>query len=116
MPIAKAVASPQRKVELLALSKIGAGTPTLTGLCASFCSIVKNATGVYTITVNQQAPFAQIVHGVAMPHAPGVIHLDLAGTSKLVFKVKCFAVDGTTASDLNFELLLVGCHASDLLG
>lgn len=110
------VQSPQREMALLAFSKIGAGTPTLSGLCAAFCSIVDNGVGDYTIIVNTQRPFANGVHGVAMPHSSGIIRLDLATTNKLQISVKCFAVDGTTPAELNFEMLVIGSYASDLIG
>lgn len=110
------VQSPQREMALLALRKTGGGTPVLSGLCASFCSIVDNGPGDYTINVNTQRPFANGVHGVAMPHAPGIIHLDLADTTKLKISVLCFDVDGTTPEELDFELLVMGSFASDLIG
>ena len=110
------VQSPQRQVALLSVRKTGAGTPVLSGLCANFCSVVDNGVGNYTILVNDQRPFANGVQAVAMPHAPGIIHLDLANTSKLQVTVKCFAVDGTTPAELDFDLLVMGSFASDLLG
>lgn len=110
------VESPQRRVSLLALRKIGAGTPTLTGLCASFCTIVDNGVGDYSITVNKQQPYAQPAIGVAMPHSSGIVRLDLATSDKLKISVKCFAVDGTTPAELDFDLLVAGSFASDLIG
>lgn len=113
---AKTVESPQRKMQLLALRKIGAGTPTLTGLCASFCTITDNNVGDYTITVNRQDPFTQSVIGTAMPHSSGIIRLDLATTDKLKISVKCFQVNGTTPADLDFDLIVIGSNAIDLVG
>lgn len=110
------VESPQRKIALLSVRKTGAGTPVLSGLCANFCSIVDNGAGDYTILVNQQRPFANGVQAVAMPHAPGIIHLDLANTDKLQVSVLCFAVDGTTPAELDFDMLIMGSYASDLIG
>ena len=110
------VESPQRKIALLSLRKTGAGTPVLGGLCASFCSIVDNGAGDYTINVNEQRPFANGVQAVAMPHASGIVRLDLANTDKLKVSVKCFAVDGTTPAELDFDILIMGSYASDLVG
>lgn len=110
------VQSPQRQIALLSVRKTGAGTPVLSGLCAKFCSIVDNGAGDYTIKVNNQRPFANGCQAVAMPHAPGIIHLDLANTDKLQVTVLCFAVDGTTPAELDFDLLVMGSYASDLLG
>lgn len=103
-------------MSILAVRKTGAGTPVLSGLCASFCSIVDNGVGDYTIIVNSQRPFAQSVIATATPHSSGIIRLDVATSSKLQISVKCFAVDGTTAAELNFDLIAVGSFASDLMG
>jgi hypothetical protein len=110
------VDSPQRQMKLLAVRKTGAGTPVLSGLCAKFCSIVDNGAGDYTILVNTQAPFPQDVIASALPHSPGIIHLELANSDNLQVTVLCFAVDGTTPAELDFDLLLVGSNASDLIG
>ena len=108
------VESPQRGVALIALRKTGAGTPVISGLCASFCSITDNGVGDFTIIVNLPRPFAQGVIATATPHTSGIIRLDIATTSKLQVSVKCFAVDGTTPAELNFDLICVGSYASDL--
>lgn len=112
----QAVVCPQRGISLLSVRKTGAGTPVLSGLCAKFCSVVDNGAGDYTIRVNNQSPFAQIVQAVATPHAPGIIHLDLTSPSKLEVRVKCFEVDGTTPEELDFDLMVIGSSASDLIG
>lgn len=116
LPAKNGVASPQRLMNLLALSKTGAGVPVLSGLCAKFCTVAKIGVGIYEITVNTQRPFAQKVHAVATPHAPGFAHVDLANTSKLKVRVKTFDVDGATAKELDFELIVIGSYASDLIG
>lgn len=113
---ANVVECPQRQVSMLALRKTGAGTPVLSGLCANMCSVTDLGVGEYEITVNTQAPMAQNLIAVAMPHAPGVIHLVLADSDHLKITVNCFAVDGTTAAELDFELLVVGSSARDLIG
>ena len=113
---ANEVESPQRKMQLLALRKTGLGTPVLSGLCAKFCSVVDNGVGDYTILVNTQQPFPQIPVVSAMLHTSGVITLDVANTNNLQIRVKCFAVDGTTAAEKDFDLLVVGSLASDLIG
>lgn len=108
------VESPQRGVAVLGLRKTGAGTPVISGLCASFCSITDNGVGDYTITVNSPRPFAQGIIANALPHAAGIIVLDVAASSKLVLTVNCFAVDGTTPAELDFDLICLGSYASDL--
>lgn len=111
-----AVTSPQRALVLLSLTKTGGGTPVLGGLCANFCSIIDNGTGDYTILVNEQEPFWQVVQAVVTLHASGVAIIDTANTDKLKVSIKTFAVDGTTAADKDFDLLVIGCTAKDLLG
>lgn len=116
VPNGKGVSSPQRQVALLALKKTGAGTPVLSGLCATFCSVVDNGVGDYEITVNKQRPFAQPVIAVATAHGPGIIHIDTANSDKLKVTLKCFAVDGTTPAELDFDLIVIGSYATDLIG
>lgn len=110
------VESPQRKIALLSIRKTGAGTPVLSGLCAKFCTVVDNGVGDYTINVNVNRPFANGCQAVAMPHASGIVRLDLANTDKLKVTVKCFAVDGTTPAELDFDMMIMGSYASDLVG
>jgi hypothetical protein len=113
---AQTVESPQRKVAVLGLTKTGLGTPVLSGLCAGFCSIAKTGTGVYEITVNTQRPFAQLMVGSYMLHQSGVMMKDFAASTKLKIVVKTFAVDGTTAAEKDFDIVILGSYASDLIG
>ena len=112
----RSVISPQRQLELLALSKVGGAVAALEGLCAKFCKITRNGVGDYEIEVNTQRPGAQPVLAVAMPHAPGVIHKDVANSDKLKITLKCFDVDGVTPADLDFDLIAIGSDAQTLLG
>lgn len=116
MSIAQAVISPQRQVALLALTKTGLGSPVLSGLCANFCTIAKTGVGVYEITANVQRPFAQLMVGNILLHSSGVAIKDQAASTKLKIVVKTFNVDGTTAAEKDFDITLVGCYASDLMG
>lgn len=116
LPGKNGVASPQRLMTLLALSKVGGAAPALTGLCAKFCTINDLGAGDYEIVVNTQRPFAQKVHAVATPHTPGFVHVDIANTDKLKVTVKALDVDGVTPAELDFELIVVGSYASDLIG
>jgi hypothetical protein len=110
--------SPQRDTAVLALRKTGAGTPVISGLCANFCTITDNGVGDYTIAINVDRPFAAAspIISSALPHSSGIIRLDVATSSNLVVSVKCFAVDGTTPAELNFDLICIGTYASDLQG
>jgi hypothetical protein len=110
--------SPQRDTAVLAVRKLGAGTPTLSGLCANFCTITDNGVGDYTIAINVDRPFAAAspIIANATPHSDGIIVLDVAASSNLVVTVNCFEVDGTTPAELDFDLICVGTYASDLQG
>ncbi len=113
------VQSPQRQMALLSVTKTGGASPVLGGLCASFCSIVDLGVGSYKINVNIQRPFSNGVQVVAMPHTPGHIVKDVSGgdaSDNLQIKLDCFAVDGTTPAELNFDLMIVGSFARDLIG
>lgn len=110
------VQSPQRQSSIIAVRKTGAGSPVLSGLCANFCTVVDNGVGDFTIIVNKQRPYAQTVIATATPHASGIIRLNIATSNKLQISVKCFAVDGTTPAELDFDLIAVGSFSSDLLG
>lgn len=116
IPGGKGVSSPQREMAVLSLRKTGLGTPVLSGLCAKFCSVVDNGVGDYTIVVNTQRPFNQVVQGVATLHQAGIVVIDLANTNKLQIRIKTFAVDGTTAAEKDFDLIVIGSYAIDLLG
>lgn len=108
------VESLQRGLSVIAVRKTGAGTPVLSGLCASFCTIVDNGVGDFTIVVNVPRPFAQSVIATATAHSSGIIRLNVATSSKLQISVRCFAVDGITAAELDFDLICLGSYASDL--
>lgn len=113
---AQTVECPQRKVAVIGLTKTGLGTPVLSGLCASFCSVAKTGVGVYEITVSTNRPFAQLMVGSYMLHQSGVMIKDLAASTKLKLVVKTFAVDGTTAAEKDFDIVILGCFATDLIG
>jgi hypothetical protein len=110
----KNISSPQRDIAMLAVRKTGAGTPVLSGLCANFCTVVDNGVGDFTIIINKQRPFAQAMIATATPHSSGIIRLDVATSDKLQISVKCFAVNGTTPAELDFDLIALGSYASDL--
>lgn len=112
----KNLESPQIKSAVLAITKTGVGTPVLSGLCANFCHVLDTGVGIYTIIVNYPRPFAQLIVGSGTLHAstPGILTIDKALSTKLQVVVKTFNVDGTTAADKDFDLVLVGSYALDL--
>lgn len=119
MRSSKQIVSPQRQMALLAVTKTGAGTPVLSGLCANFCSIVDLGVGSYKIIVNAERPFGNGCVAVAQAHTSGIIIKDMAGgdaSDKFQIKLDCFEVDGTTPAELDFDLIVVGSYAQDLQG
>ena len=112
----KSITSPQREVAMIAVRKTGAGTPVLSGLNASSCSVVDNGVGDFTIVVNTKRPFGVGVIATATAHSSGIVRLEVASTTKLQVRVRCFAVDGITAAELDFDLIALGTYASDLQG
>lgn len=113
------VQSPQRQMNLVALTKTGLGTPVLSGLCASFCSIVDIGVGEYQINIMTNRPQANGLVVSATPHTSGIINIDRSGgdaSTNLQIKINTFAVDGTTPAELDFDLIVIGSFASDLIG
>lgn len=109
------VESPQRQINVLMLRKTGAGTPVLSGLCASFCTVTDNGVGDFTINVNNQRPSSQNLIAVATPHTSGIIRQDVSSANALNVRFKCFAVDGTTPAELDFDMVIYACFARDLI-
>lgn len=109
----KDVECPQVGTAILAVRKTGLGTPVISGLCANFCSVVNNGVGDYTIIVQTKRPFLQGCFATATLHQSGIATIDLANTTKLQVRVKTFAVDGTTAAEKDFDLIVLGTYAQD---
>jgi hypothetical protein len=113
--LGKAVACPQRSVQVLPVQKTGGAVPALAGLCKNFCSVADIGVGVYEITLNIQQPGVQMVVGSVTLKAAGIAVIDPANTTALKIRVNTFAVDGVTATDLDFDLVAYVCNAADLL-
>lgn len=107
------VECPQTKTAIIAVKKTGLGTPVLSGLNAAQCSITDNGVGDYTIVVNTKRPFEQGCIAVATLHTAGNVQIVQAGSSKLQIQVTTFAVDGTTAAEKDFDLIVMGTYAKD---
>lgn len=103
--------SDQRGMKIISLKKRGVGTPTLSGSDASFCTVADTGVGIYTITLNR--PFANIpeVH-IQLDGVPGIAYATAVAVNSLV--VRTFAVDGTTATDKDCDIMLIGSLARDL--
>lgn len=111
----KGVDSPQRLVAVLAVTKTGLGTPVLSGLCAAMCSVTYVGVGVYDITVNTKRPFENGLVVSALLHTAGNVQKDVANSTKLKVRIKTFAVDGTTAAEKDFDMMVLGSYAKDLI-
>lgn len=109
----KNVECPQVATAIIGVRKTGLGTPVLSGLNADVCSVVDNGVGDYTIIVSDKRPFNLGCIAQATLHTSGVVTIDVANSSKLQIRLKCFAVDGTTAAEKDFDLIVLGTHALD---
>ncbi len=110
---AQNVESPQRKIQIFSIKKSGLGTPALSGSCANFCSVTDNGVGDYTITFTGKAVFAQIPEILVGAKTVGIIKIHAVAISSV--QVKCYAVDGTTPAEMDFDLMAIGSLARDLV-
>ena len=112
---AKTVESPQRKMQMVTLKKAGLGTPTLDGSCAAFCTITDNGVGDYTINLKSGVVFTQIPEAfLTAKTSASILHISAVTISSI--RVLAFAVDGTTPKEANFDVMIVGSLARDLVG
>lgn len=105
------VESSQRKMRLLALKVDGTGTAALSGPSSLEATLTDNGTGDYTITFDKafsQAPVVQVTMVTAVTQA-----IVASATTALV-QITTFALtDGTTATDADFELLIIGSDVTE---
>lgn len=105
----KVVASPQRKIRMMAVFVDGTGTAALSGLCSKNMTLTDNGTGDYTLTFNTAYVQAPIV--VASPK-----------TDNIICKIGTVAVGSVqiltenlsgSATDADFHVILVGSDTAD---
>lgn len=111
---AKNLSSPQRMLQVLSLKKSGLGSPALGGSCANFCSVVDNGVGDYTIQFTKK-PFAQIPE-VLLSSKTSATVCRVGAVTNLQVQILCFAMDGTTPAEADFDAMIIGSLASDLQG
>lgn len=103
--------STQRSMRQLELIVDGTGTASLSGPASHQATLTDNGTGDYTITFRQayaQTPVAQVTMVTAVTQAR--IH----AASASAVQIKTFALtDGTTATDADFHLLIIGSDVAD---
>lgn len=109
---ANVIESPQRALQVISLKKGGGATPTLSGSCASFCTVTDNGVGDYTINFIKN-PFAQTPEVfIQLKTSSGVARLGTVSNTSV--QVLTFAVDGTTAAERDFDFLAIGSLGRDL--
>lgn len=110
---ANVVESPQRKMVVLSVKKRGLGTPTLSGSCANMFTITDNGVGDYTLVLKSAYVFANIPEVVVGMKTAVACHT--VGTVTISdIPIKTFAMDGTTAKEADFDVLVIGSIAKDL--
>lgn len=100
----------QRLPRVLAFRVDGTGTASI--LEGAFdATLTDNGTGDYTLTFAK--PFARVpvVLGASILAASGVVEID--AISATAIGIKTFAVDGTTATDVDFHVALLGFDSAD---
>jgi len=114
MGYSDAVVSPQRKMKILDLRVDGTGTAALAGSCANFCTLTDNDTGDYTIAFTD-VPFDQIPTIVASPIATDVA-VRIASRSITGCNILTEKISDGSAVDADFDMIVVGSNARDLIG
>ena len=109
---AKAVESPQRKMQVISLKKSGLGTPVLSGSCASFCTVTDNGVGDYTINLTE-IPLAQVPE-VSVTATTDSRVVRLGTVTALAVQVLVDDLAGTAAEG-DFHMIIVGSLARDLV-
>jgi len=105
-----AVASRQRKMRLLQLNLDGTGTAALEGASKLEATLVDNGTGDYTVTFDKAFTQAPSVVGTTKT-ADSIVQVSAVSTT--AFTIKGFdATDGTTAKDVDIQIIVVGSDAA----
>lgn len=103
------IKSPQRQMRLMAIHLDGTGTAALTQ-GSTQATLTDNGTGDYTLTYREPLGRAAVV--VASPITAGIICRVSASTA-LSCRILCFAVDGTTATDADLYVHIMGAEVAD---
>lgn len=86
---------------LLAMGSMGTTTP----VWSAGCALAKTGTGVYTCTLDQPADATECSAFATLRGASGIVRV--THTSDSVKTIETFAVDGTTATDKAFDILVL---------
>lgn len=104
---ARSLSTRQRLSHIIASRVDGTGTASLlTG--GKELTLTDNGTGDYTLTF--AVPFVQVPHVVATA-LTAATHVQIFAVSATAVQIKCFAMDGTTAQDADFHVMILGSDA-----
>ncbi len=103
------VESRQRLVHIIASRVDGTGTASLLS-GGQELTLTDAGTGHYSLAINQ--PYGQVPVVQVTPVTAG-IHVQIFSVSVSTIVIKTFAVDGTTATDADFHVLIIGSDAPD---
>lgn len=105
------VESSQRKMRLLALKVDGTGTAALSGPSSLEATLTDNGTGDYTITFDKAFSQAPVVSATVVTTN---IYARVHSASTTAVTIKTIQVaDGSTATDADFELLIIGSDVTE---
>jgi hypothetical protein len=104
---ARPLAVRQRLCQLIGSRVDGTGTAALLSGSKEL-TLTDNGTGDYTLTFVQA--FVQVPHVVVTPVTAGII-AQIFAVSTTAVQIKTFAVDGTTATDADFHIMILGSDA-----
>jgi hypothetical protein len=108
------VNSSQRKMQLISLKKTGLATPALAGSDSSFCTITDNGVGDSTINLTKK-PLTQVPEVIVSSKTSATV-CRVGTVTALAVQVLSFAMDGTTPAEADYDILIVGSLATDLIG
>lgn len=100
---------PQRGMRVLSLQKSGLGTPALSADGKFDGTIVDNGVGDYTISF--ELPFVRVPMCMVQSKTSATVARCVAAVGSV--QVLCFAMDGTTPAEADFDLLVLGSDVAD---
>jgi len=111
MALSRVIESPQRKMRMLAFQKSGLGTPALAAEGKFDGTIADNGVGDYTITFEKL--FVRIPLCVAMTKTAATVINCVPAVGGV--QILCFAMDGTTPAEADFDIICLGSDVADQL-
>ena len=109
MAFSRSIKSPQRQMRLLAFQKSGLGSPALSGEGKFDGTIADNGVGDYTITFGKPYVRVPVCIPSTKTSATTIRCVPAIGS----VQVLCFAMDGTTPAEADFDLVVHGSDVSD---